>query len=384
MRGLFLGIYGALYAGLLRPLIFRGSAMAAHARMLRWLRWADGQRWLLVLLGWMHRVGFRPQPVTVGGVSLPIPLILAAGLVKGDGFPSETAALAAAAGSNLMPGWRCLPRLVGPVEFGSFTRWPRPGNQGIVVWRDLATRSTQNRIGLCNPGAAAAAVFLADRRNDLPDVFGINIAVSPGLADPAQQETEVLQSLAAFLERGVVPSWFTLNLSCPNTEDDPHGHQTAAQAARLCGAAVHYLGAMVGQVGRVVPLWVKLSPALAAAQYRELARTLAKAGAAAVVATNTLPLPAPDDPVVMAGAGGGRLHQEAVQAAALLAEAVQAQGDRLDIVGCGGILDGSTCRDFDDVRAAAFQYWSALVYRGPLAAAVIQHETEAKTHDSSV
>ncbi len=384
LRAVLLRAYDVLYAGLLRPLIFRGPAMKAHARLLRWLRWADGQRWLLALLGIIHRAAFRPQPVTVGGVTLPSPLILAAGLVKGDGFDSEAAALQAAAdGLNIMPGWRCLPCLVGPVEFGSFTRWPRLGNSGTVVWRDTATRTTQNRIGLRNPGALAAAVFLADRRDDLPALFGINIAVSPGVEALDQQEVEIRESLAVFLERGVVPAWFTLNLSCPNTEDDPHGYQTGEQAARLCGAAVRYLGMMADRVGRAVPLWVKLGPELAAEQYRGLARVLADVGVAAVIATNTLPLPTPDDPAVQAGAGGGKLHATAVNAAALLAGEIRARGCRLDVVGCGGVLDGATCFDFRAAGAIAFQYWTALVYRGPLAAAVILDEKGAMTHDSA-
>ncbi len=98
-------------------------------------------------------------------MTLPHPLIVAAGLVKGDGFASEAEALAAVArGRNIMPGWRSLPALVGAVEFGSFTRWPRLGNPGCVVWRDMATRSMQNRVGLRNPGATAAAAFLGARR----------------------------------------------------------------------------------------------------------------------------------------------------------------------------------------------------------------------------
>jgi dihydroorotate dehydrogenase len=146
--------------------------------------------------------------LSVGGVDLPFSLILAAGWVKGDGFSSEEEALdAVAAGRNIIPGWRSMPALVGPVEFGSFTRWPRMGNLGTVLWRDVPTRSTQNRVGLKNPGAKAAATFLSQCRGNLPPCFGINIAVSPGVADPSQERHEVLESLDTFLQRGIFPSW---------------------------------------------------------------------------------------------------------------------------------------------------------------------------------
>ncbi len=378
LRAAFLQASRAAYAGLARPIIFRASAQEAHDRVIRLLRWSDGQRWLQPLWGASHRLAFPAEPVAVGGADLAGPLILAAGLVKGDGFDSEEAALAAvAAGRNIVPGWRSVPRLVGPVEFGSFTRWPRPGNSGVVLWRDAATRSTQNRVGLRNPGAAAAAAFLAAHKGDLPPQFGINVAVSPGVEDVDQQTEEVLAALAAFVTRGVWPTWFTLNLSCPNTEDDPHGHQTADQARRLCGAAAGYLETAAQTVGRAIPLWVKVGPSLGADQYRGLMGVLVEVGARAVVATNTLPRPAPDGGTVMAGVGGGRLHRQAVAAAAVLMDVKKARGYPVDVVGCGGVLDGETYRDFLNLGVRAVQYWTALVYRGPLAAALISAEGRA-------
>ncbi len=432
-RGALLRLYDAGYRRLARPLIFRLSAQRAHQQMHVWLRRADGQTWLLPFLGALRGVIQPPVPVEVGGLTLESPLMLAAGLVKGDGFASEEEALAAvAAGRNIIPGWRCLPPLVGLVEFGSFTRWPRPGNPGTVTWRDVPTRSTQNRIGLRNPGARAAAAFLGARRAALPRQFGINIAVSPGVTDPARQTEEVLASLEAFVAAGVLPTWFTLNLSCPNTEDDPRGHQTADEARAICEAALALLretiappsakrGAALprpgltspplgadaphfplsaggererpsaarpgGEVdgsasseslspstGRIPPLWVKVGPNLGDDQYRALLRVFAETGVAAVVATNTLPLPAPDDPAVMAGVGGGRLHARAVEVAALLMGERAAHGYPVDVIACGGVQDGATLRAFAGLGITAMQYWTALVYRGPLASALLVYE----------
>lgn len=378
-RTALLRLYDAGYRHLARPLIFRMSAQQAHQQMHAWLRRADGQTWLLPLLGALRGVIQPPVAVNVGGTTLESPLILAAGLVKGDGFASEEEALAAvAAGRNIIPGWRCLPPLVGLVEFGSFTRWPRPGNPGTVTWRDVATCSTQNRIGLRNPGARAAAAFLGARRALLPRQYGINIAVSPGVTDLAQQTDEVLESLGAFVAAGVFPTWFTLNLSCPNTEDDPRGHQTADEARALCAAALALLRERNASppTGRIPPLWVKVGPDLGDEQYRALLRVFAETGVAAVVATNTLPLPAPDDPAVLAGVGGGRLHARAVEVAALLMAERAAHSYPVDVIGCGGVQDGATLRAFAGLGITAMQYWTALVYRGPLASALLADEGE--------
>ena len=364
---MLLRLYDTIYQSLLRPVIFRQSAQDAHAMAMRLLALADDTPPILDIFGVMRWATLKKQPLTVGGVRLHSPFILAAGFVKGLGFASEAEALAAVeCGKNLIPGWRAMPRLVGAVEFGSFTRYPRLGNSGVVLWRDVATRSTQNYVGLKNPGVKAAAAFLHRHLPDLPTQIGINIAVSPGVTDPVQEREEVLASLAAFVECGVIPSWFTLNLSCPNTDDDPTGNQTEDKARDLCGAAVEYL--------RDMPLWVKISPNLSENQYRGLIAALEDVGARAIVATNTLPQPTPDNPNVQAGVGGGRLHDAALHACRLLMLEKQQQHFGIDVIGCGGVLDGESYRRYKALGVNAVQYWSALVYRGPLAAAVMMQE----------
>jgi dihydroorotate dehydrogenase len=362
---MFLSLYRLLYERIVRPLIFRSSAQQGHERMLRLLRWLDDHAWTQPFLRWTSRRAFVTNPVTVGGVTLPHPLILAAGFVKGEGFTSEDAALASVK-RNVIPGWRSMPALVGAVEFGSFTRYPRVGNPGTVLWRDEATHSTQNRVGLKNPGARAASEFLTLRSADLPKIYGINLAVSPGVTDPEQERREVLEALAFFLDRSVHPVWFTLNLSCPNTGDDPGSRQTETQARDLCAAVVAALGD--------IPLWVKISPDLADEQYRALLRAFAQTGVKAVVASNTLGKPAPDGSGATAGMGGGELHAPVVKVVSLLCDEITRQGYPLDLIACGGVEDGHTFGDFASQGVRAMQYMSALIYRGPLAAALIERE----------
>src|SRR5574341_1293075 len=375
LRQVTLSLYRAAYT-ITRPLLFRSGAQAAHESALRLMRWLDSAS-LSSALQRFHQLAFPHQSLAVGGVELPFPLILAAGWVKGDGFSSEEAALdSVAAGRNIIPGWRSMPALVGPVEFGSFTRWPRLGNPGTVLWRDVPTRSTQNRVGLKNPGAKAAAAFLSQHREHLPSCFGINIAVSPGVADPVQGRREVLESLAAFLERSIFPSWFTLNLSCPNTEDDPGGNQTEETALDLCGSVVDRLRYASVDVGYEIPLWVKIGPNLAWEQYHRLMHAFHQVGVRAVVATNTLPAPVPNDPSISAGIAGGSLHACAIQVACELARENQQRGYGIDIVCSGGVLDAASLVGFAHYNIRAVQYLSALIYRGPLAAAVIWNEAQ--------
>ena len=204
MSDSFLRLYQLLWRGT-RPLLFRRSPQQAHDQALVLWRMLDSSVPGLALLRAMQRAAFAPESahsLTVGGVHLPQPLILAAGMVKGVGFPDEQRALdAVEAGHNILPGWHSLPALVGPVEFGSCTRWPRLGHPGTVLWRDAGSRSTRNRVGLRNPGARAVAAFLAQRREQMPEVWGLNIATSPSVDDIRQQREELLESLGFFSTR---------------------------------------------------------------------------------------------------------------------------------------------------------------------------------------
>jgi dihydroorotate dehydrogenase len=355
----------------MRPLLFRQNAQTAHENALKLLTRTDASDTAVMLARVGRNLSQPTHRISIGGCILKSPFILAAGFVKGHGYNSEDEAVNAVhRGFNIMPGWKTIPRLVGLVEFGSFTRYPRTGNPGTIIWRDANTRSTQNRVGLKNPGAVAAAEFLQHHMLDLPHQFGINIAVSPGIDDTSTSQTHITESIAAFLQRGVIPNWFTLNISCPNTEDDPSGNQTESSTRHLCEAALQ----QIHECGYSVPLWVKISPNLAPQQYAILMRVFAETGVKAVIATNTHGEPAPSDANLSAGVGGGRLHTHALQTVDYLQTEKRQHDYPVDTIGCGGILDGDTYLNYRARGVHVVQYWSALVYRGPLAAAIIESE----------
>lgn len=357
----------ALYK-LMMPALMRTDPQAAHDHYVAGLRLADDQDWVVWLMRQLGTLTRPHEALIVGGVHLPQSLILAAGMVKGDGFSTEAEAVhAVRTGENIIPGWRSLPSLLGPVEFGSYTRYPRVGNPGRVLWRDSATRSTQNRIGLKNPGAAAAAMFMHWHHDQMPQTYGINIAVSPGVDDPAQEKAEALEALALFKARPINPSWYTLNLSCPNTEDDPHGNQTEAKARDLCGVLV--------EAADGVPLWVKISPGLSDTQYAALASAFAEVGVRAVIATNTQGEPTPDG-TQTAGVGGGRLHPASLAATQSLCAVIKTKSYPLDVIGCGGVLDGKSLQAYHALNVRVVHYYSAMIYRSPLAAAIIHQEAK--------
>ena len=63
-----------------------------------------------------------------------------------------------------------------------------------------------------------------------------------------------------------------------------------------------------------------------------------------------------------------------VAAVALLAAEKAEHGYALDLIGCGGVIDGKTYHAFAQHGVKAMQYYSSVIYRGPLAAALIEQE----------
>ena len=354
----------ALYGGL-RKILFTRSADDAHRLVVKQLGRLDRRPSLCRAL---RRYRRRSRASTrVGRVVVDSPLILAAGLVKGEGFSTEEEALRAVAqGRNIMAGWRSVPALVGPVEMGSFTPRPRLGNSGQVLWRNTADRSLFNRVGLRNPGAVAAAAFLSERSDQLPDVFGISVASDPDQTDPARRDEETAEAVGKFIRAGLRPSWVTVNISCPNVPQGYAHAELPAEVARLCRAVRR-------QLPKETALWVKVGPDIGAGRYGSIVRAAVDGGAEAIVATNTAPGQSPDTGIAV-GVGGALLHPRALQVVDELASARRESAREWEIVGCGGVLDGDGYQAFLDRGAAAVQYWSALVFRGPMAPALITAE----------
>ena len=433
----------------------RKSPERAHESALRRLRFLDKHPRLLAALA--GRFPKESWPVEAGGVRLESPLILAAGLVKGDGFATEAEAMdAVKQGRNIIPGWRSVPALVGAVEMGSFTPAPRLGNPGTVLWRDAEHRTLYNRIGLRNPGARAATAFLGKRLAELPATYGISLATDPEETDLKQKCESIAEAAKHFISAGLRPSWVTVNLSCPNTEPTwgtgLAGNTKPANRTDLAGetnpatqtanAPAHQAtinpaiptateppdhakticAAVKQELPAEIPLWAKVGPDLPEAAYQELAQALAEAGAKAIVAVNTATRQVPqsssqkaqrgseptqgssdhlggDDAATsktlqssatetQAGMGGASLLPEALRAVSALAAATHlsaadpespsatTQNPPLDIIGCGGIFNGSDLQAFQNAGAKAAQYWSALVFRGPNAPTLIARESK--------
>ena len=213
-----------------------------------------------------------------------------------------------------------------------------------------------NSIGLPNPGLEAfAATVLPQTR-----ALGRPLVVSIGGFEHGDYELACRRLDA---EPGIAA--LELNVSCPNVRSGciSIGSDPAETEAvvRLCRAATR------------LPLWVKLSPNVA--DLESIARAAERAGAAALVLTNTLRGMAVDHRTLKPLLGGvtGGLSGPALKPVALAAVHGCRAACALPIVGVGGIASGWDALEFLAAGASAVQVGSA-AFREPLLARRVRDE----------
>jgi dihydroorotate dehydrogenase len=268
--------------------------------------------------------------VSVGGVRLPNPLVLAA-------MYSDPRILARAMGLGF-----------GAVTTKTITRQPRPGHPPPNIARTLspAGPGLVNCNGFANPGLDA---FRAAIRT-LPHRVPLVVSVAGETAEDYVDLTRALAPLADLVE---------LNISSPNT-------------ALVYAWSRHppALRAMLEAAARAapVPLVLKLSPDFADANEREIIPAALEGGVRVVNYGNTRRV---EDARLSQGAGGLSGPDLFEATLANLRRTRARFGDALDIIATGGVDAPARARRLLDEGATAVGYFTGFVTRGPLLARLI-------------
>ena len=251
----------------------------------------------------------------------------------------------------------------GFIEVGTVTPRAQPGNAKPRMFRIPAANGLINRMGFNNDGLdvfvdnVRRSTFRTRRRG----ILGLNIGKNADT--PIEKATDdYLIGLA-----GVYPhaDYVTINISSPNTKN-LRDLQGADQLDGLLAALKRRQAELADQHGRYVPLAVKIAPDLDLAQIAIVAESLTAHGIDGVIATNTTiardgvaGMPHADE---AGGLSGGPLTRSSTHVIAALRGRL---GDRIPIIGVGGILSGRDAHAKREAGAQLVQVYSGLIYRGP-------------------
>lgn len=333
----------SLYNRGLRSLLFRLDAERAHDLAVLAARCAASNAWLRRLLfGRLHYASER-LPVSIAGLRAAAPLGVAAGLDKqGTLYP-----FLAQCG-------------FGHVESGTFTALAQRGNPRPRLFRFAEREAIVNRMGFNNPGAARAAAVIRRQERSVPR--GISLGKSRVAQDPVADLRDALQPLAPLAD------YLAINVSSPNTP---------GVRALQTETALRALFRVVREVAPQRPLFLKLAPDLAEADFDRLVDVAEELEAAALVLTNTTlsRRGVPEAANVEGGLSGAPLREIST---AWIRRAFRRTSGRLPIVGVGGIV--AVEHAIEKIRAGAtwLQAYSGFVYRGPSFASELHRELDGR------
>ncbi len=332
-----------MYRLLIRPLLYLLPAEAAHHLvfgLLRLVAAIPGVRGVM-------RLVLRPErealEVRALGLTFPTPVGLAAGFDKDA------------------RGFEALGALgFGFVEVGTLTGEPQPGNPKPRLFRLPRDRALVNRMGFNNRGAEDAVRRLRRPRRT---IVGVNIGKTKVVPEERATEDYVKSTrlLAPYAD------YLVVNVSSPNTPG-LRDLQAVDKLRPLLGAV--RAAADEARPERRVPLLVKIAPDLSDEDVDAVADLALDIGLDGIIATNTTVsregLESPRERVEAIGPGGLSGAPLEERSLAVLRRLRARVGDRLVLVGVGGIETAEDAEERLRAGATLVQVYTALIYEGPL------------------
>lgn len=330
----------------LRNLLFKIDAETSHELSLDLLGAAERLRLLNVIVS-----EIPPNPVEVMGITFPNPVGLAAGLDKNGDYFNALGAMG-----------------FGFVEIGTVTPRPQSGNPKPRLFRIPEAQAIINRMGFNNKGVDHLVEQVKHRRYS--GVLGINIGKNATTPVESAADDYVTGMRKVYAHA----NYITVNVSSPNTQG-LRDLQFGESLNRLLERIKLEQKSLQLLHDRYVPVAVKIAPDMDDDAIVQVAGTLLAQEIDGVIATNTT-----------IGREGVENYQHGNEAGGLSGLPVRDKsthiirglyselGDKLPIIGVGGIFDGISAAEKINAGAKLVQIYSGFIYEGPK---LIQEVAEA-------
>jgi dihydroorotate dehydrogenase len=303
---------------------------------------------ILVLLKVLYRLRllkFMPKiksPLTVMGIYFTNGVGLAAGFDKNGEYIDILAELG-----------------FGFIEVGTVTPRAQEGNLKPRIFRIEEAEAVINRLGFNNKGVDYLVEQVKKARYQ--GVLGINI----GKNKDTPNERAVEDYVYCFRRVAPYASYITINISSPNT---PALRQL--QQRELLQNLLHTLK-LEQQVffqmkNKYVPLVVKIAPDLSTEELAQMAEIFLQEKMDGIIATNTTLERTAVENLSFAAEKGGLSGKPLMKRSTDIIKTLsQLIGNKIPIIGCGGIMSHEDAREKIAAGASLVQIYTGLIYRGP-------------------
>ncbi|WP_228975349.1 quinone-dependent dihydroorotate dehydrogenase [Streptomyces sp. DH12] len=332
----------------------------AHHLAFRWIRLAARVPVLRTFLAALLAPRYRELRTEALGLRMHGPFGLAAGFDKN----------AVAIDGMAMLGF-------DHVEIGTVTGEPQPGNPRKRLFRLVPDRALINRMGFNNDGSAAVAERLRTRVPVFRTVVGVNIGKTKAVPE-AEAVADYVKSAERLARHA---DYLVVNVSSPNTPG--LRNLQATESLRPLLTAVREAADRT-VTDRRVPLLVKIAPDLADEDVDAVADLAVELGLDGIIATNTtVSREGLASPARLAGETGGLSGAPLKQRSLEVLRRLHARvGDRLTLVGVGGIENAEDAWQRILAGATLVQGYSAFVYEGPFYARALHKGLAARLRAS--
>jgi dihydroorotate dehydrogenase len=278
--------------------------------------------------------------VRVFGLNFPNPVGIAAGFDKHGEVPDPLLRLG-----------------FGFVEVGTVTPRPQIGNPRPRLFRLPADQGVINRLGFNSEGGKAVLARLAARAG-AGGIVGVNVGANKESADRVGDYVSLIETFAP------VASYFTLNISSPNTpglRELQRGRLFDELLARVVDARER-----ASRQAGLVPLLIKIAPDVTLSELDDIVGAARRRRVDGMIVGNTT-LARPStlrEKKTAQEAGGLSGRPLFALATRMLAETYVRVESAFPLVGTGGIDSGRTALAKMRAGAALVQLYSSLVFRG--------------------
>ena len=241
----------------------------------------------------------------------------------------------------------------GSVEVGTVTPLPQPGNPKPRLFRLPEDRPIINRFGFNSQGHDALLQRLS-ARSSRPGIVGINVGANKESADRIEDYVVGVRRFATSA------SYLTINISSPNTPGLRDLQEKAFLGDLLARVAAARESAPIRR-----PLLLKIAPDLDDASLETIVGTAIDAGMDGMIVSNTTIARDRVKNPHASEAGGLSGWPLMRRSNIMLAKVRKLAGNRLVLVGAGGVHSTETAFVKMAAGADLVQLYTGLVYEGP-------------------
>lgn len=236
----------------------------------------------------------------------------------------------------------------GYIEVGTVTPQPQKGNSKPRMFKLAEDNALINRLGFNNDGMRRINERLRSYDENVP--IGVNIGK---MNDSNHEESlEDYRRLVSYF--GESPSYYVLNVSCPNTPDK-YDEQESEKLDEIIG--------IVTNIVDDTPVLTKISPDETMERLESISKVVNNNQVNGIIATNTTE-ERPDDlssdnRLEKGGLSGEPLHTKSNNTVKHLYSLTN-----VPIIGVGGVSDGRTAYQKITSGASLVQLYTGIVYNG--------------------